>query len=338
MANDDKNQRPIRLEKTYLSKVDDVIKFVWRSNRTGYIFESVDLGIGEGGRNERRVQCISVQSGCPVGCNFCGTGNYFLGNLTSKEIVDQVIQTNEYYTELAPEQSDLYQIMFMSMGEPAFNYKNVRKAIEEFKKLYPYHQPLISTVGIKNNAFDNWLEIGKKIDLGLQFSVHASTNEYRDRLIPFKRKYTVEEISEKGEKWTETTGRLTYISYCIINGKNDGVDDIKRLMRLFPKEYFHISLSWMNPHPLNNYYSPPLKRFKMLENILKNEGYDASIFKSAGLDVGGGCGQLLFIQDELKKLWEEKKAKRKAASLTSNPKVLENNTQVQFSETFKYKL
>lgn len=314
MVGDAKNQRPIRLEKTYISKTDDVIKFVWRSNITGYVFESVDLGIGKGGRGERRVQCISVQSGCPVGCRFCGTGNYFLGNLTSEEIVDQVIQMNEYYAELEPSQSDLYQIMFMSMGEPAFNCRNVHKATEELKMFYPYHQPLISTVGITNKAFYDWLEIGEEVNLGLQFSVHASTNEHRDELIPFKRKDTLEEISEKGRKWAKTTERQTYISYCLINGKNDSVDDMKRLMRLFPKEYFHISLSLMNIHPLNKYYSPPLGRFKVLENILKSNGYDASIFESAGLDVGGGCGQLLFIQEELRKSSEARKAKRSTAS------------------------
>jgi len=318
----DKNRRQIKLEKTYRSKADDVIKFVWRSNRTGYVFESVDLGIGEGGRKERRVQCISTQSGCPVGCVFCGTGNRFLGSLTSEEMVGQVILTNEYYTELRPEESNLYQIMFMSMGEPALNYKNVRSAIEELKRLYPHHQPLISTVGIKNKAFDDWLEMGKKTNLGLQFSVHASTDDHRNMLVPFRAKYTLKEISERGEKWTKTTGRLTYINYCLINGENDGVDDIERLMRLFPKDYFHISLSWMNPHPLNKYYSPPLEKFKKLESILKKEGYDTSIFKSAGLDVGGGCGQLLFIQEELQRLWEEKQAKRKTISLSSNSRVI----------------
>lgn len=311
-----RNRRSIRLEKAYKSKIDDVIKFVWRSNITGYVFESVDLGIGERGRNERRVQCISVQSGCPVGCRFCGTGKHFLGNLTSDEMIEQVIQMNEYYAELKPSESDLYQIMFMSMGEPALNYKRVHEAIERLKVEYPYHQPLISTVGIRNRAFYDWLEMGKQIDLGLQFSVHASRNEHRDGLIPLKRKNSLEEISEIGKRWSETTGTQAYISYCLINGENDGVDDMTRLMRLFPRKCFHISLSWMNPHPLNEYRSPSLERFRMLENILKESGYDASIFKSAGLDIGGGCGQLLFIQEELKRLSDKRMAKRAAHSLT----------------------
>jgi len=159
---------------------------------------------------KRTVLCVSVQSGCPVGCKFCGTGKKFIRNLTNHEIVAQVKYClSDMNIEDINSTGKRFQIMFMSMGEPILNIDNVISAIKDLNNLYPNAELLLSTMGPKNhNAFEKLLKISVEIPkVGLQFSVHESIEEKRNELIPFKNKLNLREIRDFGIEWNKQTKR-----------------------------------------------------------------------------------------------------------------------------------
>jgi 23S rRNA (adenine2503-C2)-methyltransferase len=148
---------------------------------------------------ERTVICISTQSGCPMGCRFCGAGDYFVRNLTAEEIVaqaDHCLETAFAAEGVVPSQMGRLQIMFMSMGEPLLNLSALDPAVRELHRKYPNAALLISTSAPK--VFYGAVE-RLSVDVptvGLQFSVHESTDAARDALVPFKKKLTLQQIAD----------------------------------------------------------------------------------------------------------------------------------------------
>ena len=168
--------------KKFDSSEGNVFKYVFSGN--DFVAESVLYRYNAFA--ERTVICCSTQSGCPVGCSFCGTGKRFVRNLTSDEIVSQVKTVIEDQN-INTQEVRKFQIMFMSMGEPLLNWDAVATAIERLNVLYPTAQLLISTIAPNNpRALMGFLELSKKIDkIGLQFSIHRSNDEDRNKLIPY---------------------------------------------------------------------------------------------------------------------------------------------------------
>ena len=258
---------------------------------------------------DRTVICCSVQSGCPVGCSFCGTGKKFIRNLTTSEIVAQVVTIltdRGIFFDMAEKRCKKFQIMFMSMGEPALNWDNVREAIVELDKMFPNAQLLISTVGIADKQVLLSMEsLSHDIKgLGLQFSIHRSTDKLRNEIIPFKNKLTLREIRDEGIRWWNVTGRKPYLNYCI-DGTNNSDADFIRLADMFSPEVFCFTFSVVcDPDPDS---IGGTLRFDDLEkiNAFKKKfdalGYNTRIFDPAGQDdIGGGCGQLWCVQDWLR--------------------------------------
>lgn len=285
-------------------KDDNVSKFIF--TKEDMVAESV-LYKYESYEN-RTVICCSTQSGCRVGCSFCGTGKRFIRNLTSEEILEQVktVIENEVLKEIDNTNNiKKFQIMFMSMGEPFDNYDNLKKAIFELNLLYPNAALLISTVGLKKyEEFKDFLRLSIAVDkIGLQFSIHQSNEEKRNKLIPYKNKLNLREIRDYGIEWSEKTGRPVYLNYCI-DGNNVSDEEINRLKDLFSKKHFYFTFSVICSTDKNNKtigtYNDMEVINKVSESFLK-EGYNVRIFDPAGQDtIGGGCGQLWFVQDWIK--------------------------------------
>lgn len=169
---------------------NNVSKFVF-SKENDIVVETVLYKYN--GYDERTVICCSTQCGCPVACTFCGTGNNFIRNLTADEIIYQVdyLINEKVLKEIkTTDEIKKFQIMFMSMGEPMFNFSSVKKAIRELNQKYPNAKLLLSTVGVKNNnVLSEILEVAKEIqNVGLQFSIHQANEEKRNKLIPYKNK------------------------------------------------------------------------------------------------------------------------------------------------------
>lgn len=251
--------------------------------------------------NERTVICCSTQSGCPVGCRFCGTGEFFIRSLTGDEIVAQV-QHLFSDQDINPAEVQRGQIMFMSMGEPLLNKQGLVDALRQLYLLYPNFALLISTSA---PAVDyQWVrDISVEIPtIGLQFSVHESTDEARDKLIPFKAKLNLEQIAAEGVKWFEATGRQPFFNYCA-HDKNSSKDDAVRLYNLFDPLIWQSTVSVICEQD-ESVAAANVRQRKLATDfmdMLLNYGYSTRCFDPAGQDdIGGGCGQLWYVQDYAK--------------------------------------
>ena len=251
---------------------------------------------------ERTVICCSTQSGCPVGCRFCGAGDSFVRSLTGDEIVEQVATVFTTHG-IDPAAVRRGQIMFMSMGEPLLNKQGLTDAIEKLAILYPNFALLISTSAPRVNY--TWvIELSARHpQVGLQFSVHESTDAARDALIPFPNKLALKEIANVGEEWAEATGRQPFFNYCAHAG-NTSDDDVGRLRALFNPLVWQCTVSVICERDEGvaaaNARQEALATGFMSKMVA--EGYSTRCFNPAGQDdIGGGCGQLWFVQDWMRR-------------------------------------
>jgi len=247
---------------------------------------------------DRTVICCSTQSGCAVGCRFCGSGDYFVRSLSSEEIVSQPIHLLED-TEVDPREIKKLQIMFMSMGEPMNNWGELKKALYVLHEKYPQARLLISTSAPRNFSKFSDLEIvSREIStIGLQFSVHESSDEARKKLIPSPT-MTLEEISKTGNGWFDYVGRKPFFNYCVHSGNNTQ-EDVDRLKEKFDPRVWECTISVICERDENIAAANERQR-KLAQEFSEKmllKGYNVRVFNPAGQDdVGGGCGQLWYVQ------------------------------------------
>ena len=148
--------------KVFESSEGNVFKYVF--TKEDAVMEAVLYKYGD--FYERTVICCSTQSGCPVGCKFCGTGNKFIRNLTDIEIEEQIrIILDDKEIADVSEKGKRFQIMFMSMGEPMLNWDNVEKAIMWLHVQYPEAELLLSTIAPRTDDYGRLIALSKKIGL-----------------------------------------------------------------------------------------------------------------------------------------------------------------------------
>lgn len=247
---------------------------------------------------QRTVICCSTQSGCPVGCRFCGAGDYFVRSLTPEEIVSQPDQLLSD-TGVDPSSIERLQIMFMSMGEPLLNMASLRDAIRRLHISYPKAALLVSTIGPRVD-YQRLIDISSIITtVGLQFSLHKSTDETRDQLIPFKAKLALKEIAWVGQLWHTATGRTPFFNYCAADD-NTSDQDADQILSTFNPKIWNCTISVICERneglPARNAHQVELAR--MFSEKMLARGYNVRVFDPAGQDdIGGGCGQLWFVQD-----------------------------------------
>lgn len=247
---------------------------------------------------DRTVICCSTQSGCAMGCRFCGTGDYFVRSLTADEIAHQPeYLLNE--TGIDPVKIQKLQIMFMSMGEPLNNYNELAIALRKLYSKYPNARLLISTSAPRQfSKFDELQKLSVEIPtIGLQFSVHESTNEARKKLIPAPT-MTLDEIANTGNQWNKATGRKPFFNYCL-HDKNNNQEDVNRLLSHFDPSIWEATLSVICER--DEHVAAANERQRELavnfSDLMVNAGYSVRVFNPAGQDdVGGGCGMLWFVQ------------------------------------------
>lgn len=288
----------------------DVWKYVFRLDMDGEPAVAEAVLCRYGSFKQRTVVCCSVQSGCPVGCRFCGTGKRFCRNLSADEIVKQIemVFNDQDIQQAYMEPCDKLQIMFMSMGEPFLNYEQVRKAIVKLSVKYPAADLLVSTIVPRNTeALSDFLDLSYTIDkVGLQFSVHEAFDALRNELIPYKNKLTLLEMRDYGIEWWQKTGRKPYVNYCV--SWQIIQTDLDELRKLFPPHIFAFTFSvicskeeW-SPACHDNH-----EKIQGIVRYFTDKGYDVRMFDPAGPDdIGAGCGMLWFAQRLLNgATWEE---------------------------------
>ena len=247
---------------------------------------------------DRTVLCCRTQSGCPVGGRFWGAGDAFVRSLTGDEIVAQV---QHLFSDRGIDSAAIKrcQIMFMSMGEPLLNFRGLADAIRQLHRLYPRAALLIST-SAPDIDYQPVIELSVEIPtVGLQFSVHESTDEARDALIPFKAKLALEDIASAGEEWHDATGRQPFFNYCA-HGGNTAQSDANRLVELFDPAIWQATISVVCERDESVAAANARQRelATAFMGKLNAYGYSTRCFDPAGQDdIGGGCGQLWFVQD-----------------------------------------
>jgi len=251
---------------------------------------------------QRTVICCSTQSGCPVGCRFCGAGDAFVRSLTREEIVQQV-QYVLADRNINPATVQRGQIMFMSMGEPLLNMKALVPAIRTLHTLYPTFALLVSTSAPAVDYLPFRLLSIEIPTVGLQFSVHESTDAARSALIPFKNKLSLEEIAYQGARWNLATGRQPFFNYCAHEG-NTSQADADRLLALFDPRVWQATISVVCERQ-ESVAAANQRQRDLVQGFMSKllaEGYSVRSFDPAGQDdIGGGCGQLWFVQDWMRR-------------------------------------
>ena len=228
--------------------------------------------------------CVSTQVGCAVGCQFCMTGQSgLLRQLGSAEIVAQVA--------LARALRPVKKVVFMGMGEPAHNLDNVMEAIDLLGTVGNIgHKNLVfSTVG-DPRVFEA-LPQGR-VKPALALSLHTTKADLREQLLPRAPRLTPQELVDAGERYARATGYPIQYQWTLLEGINDGDDEIEGIVRLLHGKYAILNLIPYNTVDDLPYRRPGWEQAADMVRRLHRRGILTKLRQSAGQDVEGGCGQL----------------------------------------------
>lgn len=228
--------------------------------------------------------CVSTQVGCAVGCVFCMTGrDGLLRQLGSAEIVAQVV--------LARARRAVRKVVFMGMGEPAHNMDNVLDAIELLGTLGDIgHKNLVfSTVGDRR-VFERLPQA--KVKPALALSLHTTRAELRAQLLPRAQRIDPAELVELGEAYARATGYPIQYQWTLLEGINDGAEEIDGIAKLLAGKYAVMNLIPYNAVDGLGFRRPARESAEAMSLALYRRGILTKLRQSAGQDIDGGCGQL----------------------------------------------
>ncbi len=246
-----------------------------------------------GEASDRHTLCVSSQVGCAYDCKFCASGLAgFTRNLTTSEIVEQIVQVEAYSGER------MDNLVFMGMGEPLSNYSNVIKAIEILNAEWGIgigaRHMTVSTSGLAP-------QIKRLADFPLQIrlaiSLHGASDEVRNKIMPVNEKYNLDELFEALAYWRSKRKQHITFEYILIKDVNDGLDQAHRLAKrakgldakvnLIPYNTVE-GLPWVRPS------EPHQDEFR---DVLLNAGVKATLRREKGHDIAAACGQLRLRQE-----------------------------------------
>lgn len=240
--------------------------------------------------------CISCQVGCAVNCSFCATGKLgFKRNLTAEEITDQVLFWKNYLKKNNIP-GNFTNIVYMGMGEPFLNLKEVEKSLEQIlgSEFYDFstRKVSVSTSGI----IDKLEEFSEKFpQINLAISLHSADPKKRSEIMPINNRYDLEKIKNSLHNYLKKYKRKIFIEYLMIDNVNDNIEDAKILvdyLRSIGSTYLlHINLIRYN-ETSDKYKPSPFKKVKAFEKYLKDHKMNVTIRKSLGEDIKAACGQL----------------------------------------------
>jgi 23S rRNA (adenine2503-C2)-methyltransferase len=279
--------RLLTAERTLSADRGATRKTVWRA-LDGALVESVLMQYPD-----RVTMCVSSQAGCGMACPFCATGQAGLTrNLSTAEIVSQVVAGERI---LAPDGGRVSNIVFMGMGEPLANYKNVVAAVRRLTDPVPrglgisQRSVTVSTVGLVP-AIAKLAAEGLSVTLAL--SLHAPDDEARDELVPVNRRWKVAEVLEAAWGYAAATGRRVSIEYALIRDVNDQAWRADLLGELLAGHLAHVNLIPLNPTPGSRWTaSLPGVQEEFVARIASH-AVPVTVRDTRGREIDGACGQL----------------------------------------------
>jgi 23S rRNA (adenine2503-C2)-methyltransferase len=256
---------------------DGTVKVLFHTHE-GHPVEAVLMRYRDG----RRSVCVSSQSGCPLTCTFCATGQMrFRRNLTAWEILDQAL----HFRRMEP----IDHVVFMGMGEPMLNVDAVLDAARRLPDVGVTHRrTTISTVGWLPGLTRFVDEVDEPIRLAL--SLHAPADALRSELMPVNDRYPLEDVLAECRRHFGLRGRKVFVEYVLLAGVNDSVEHARQLAGLLDRHVFKVNLIPYNPTGMYNGSSrDAIAAFK---SVLDAARLPSTVRLTRGRDIAAACGQL----------------------------------------------
>ena len=281
-----------KLKQNYTMSVFNILKKQESSDGTKkYLFDVLDGNAIETvlmSYHHGYSICVSSQIGCKMGCKFCAsTGIKFIRNLTSGEIVEQI---------LAVERDNgirISNVVFMGIGEPLDNYENVVNAIRIINNPKGINigarHISISTSGLVPKIYQLAEE---NIQCTLSISLHATTDEKRSKMMPVNDRYNIKELMQACKDYIEKTNRRISFEYALAKDNNDNLEDAKGLIKLLKGMICHVNLIPINKIDNGKYIKSSNENIIKFRDYLNEHGIVATIRRELGSDIDAACGQL----------------------------------------------
>ncbi|OIS98699.1 PREDICTED: uncharacterized protein LOC109232218 [Nicotiana attenuata] len=252
------------------------------------LVETVGIPVKDKDGSSRLTACVSSQVGCPLRCSFCATGKGgFSRNLKSHEIVDQVLAIEELFKQRVT------NVVFMGMGEPMLNMKEVLEAHRCLNKdiLIGQRMITISTVGVPNTIKKL---ASYKLQSTLALSLHAPNQNLREKIVPSAKSYPLNAIMKDCRDYFLETRRRVSFEYTLLAGVNDSVEHAIELAELLHEwgRGHHVNLIPFNPIEGSEYKRPSKRSVLAFVSALESRKVTASVRQTRGLDASAACGQL----------------------------------------------
>ena len=232
--------------------------------------------------------CVSTQIGCKMGCKFCAsTGIKFIRNLTSGEIVEQILKIEQ---DTGVKVSN---VVFMGIGEPLDNYENVINAIRILNNPKGLNigarHISVSTSGLVPMIYTLAKE---NIQCTLSISLHATTDEKRSSMMPVNKRYNIEELLQACKDYIKTTNRRVSFEYALAKDNNDNLQDAKQLVKLLKGMNCHVNLIPINKIENGAFTKSTNENILKFRDYLNDHGIVATVRRELGSDIDAACGQL----------------------------------------------
>jgi len=288
----------------------------WLLKSGGQEFETVF--IPEPGRG---TLCVSSQVGCTLNCRFCHTGTQKLvRNLTPGEIVGQVVIARDALGDWPStgENRRLTNVVMMGMGEPLYNFDNVKAALAIVADgdglALSRRRITLSTAGVVPMI----ARAGEEIGSSLAISLHAVRDEIRDVIVPINKKYKIADLLEACRTYPGVSNarRITF-EYVMLKGVNDSLADAKELVRLLKGIPAKINLIPFNPWPGAPYECSDWAQIEKFAEVVNRAGYASPVRTPRGRDIMAACGQLK--SESVKQRASERIAEMRSAELARMP-------------------
>lgn len=272
----------VKIKKRLESRVDDTVKYLYELH-DGECIESVVMKYNHG-----YTVCISSQVGCRMGCSFCASGiEGLFRNLSASEMLAQV--------EMACKDNGvrISNVVMMGMGEPLDNYDNTVRFLnlvsDELGLNIGLRHISVSTSGVVPKIY-SLMETGMPITLSI--SLHAPTNEIRDKIMKVNHAYPIEMLLKACKEYTEKTGRRISFEYALISGINDTDECAGILAKKLKGMLCHLNLIPANPVKENTFSRPTENKVYRFCELMKSKGINTTVRRTLGADIDASCGQL----------------------------------------------
>ena len=289
---------------------DGTVKWLFESG-AGQAVETVFIP-----EPDRGTLCISSQVGCALDCAFCATGAQgFNRNLNVDEIIGQVTHANRNLPIRPNGKPAVTNVVFMGMGEPLANFRNVLQALELLLSDFAYglsrRRITVSTSGVVPNIE----KLGDQQNVSLAVSLHAPNDELRDRLVPINRMHPISELLAACWRYAaKRANRFITFEYVMLRDVNDSLQHADELAELLAGHPAKVNLIPFNPFQGNEFQRSRTAAIRDFQNRLRERGLVATTRRTRGDDIDAACGQLAGkVRDRVRVRLSEKRRRTTTA-------------------------